>query len=578
MNESLMKDFKKWNTAAQDKIIKLFPDEKEEKEHALAVLKLLNSGLDLNDPAKFQEELDELTDEEEKMRERVNKSQFMRAVEFLENVEQQYIKKIPDGVQLAFITTDPDGNIINQDESEHINPRYNDIANTKDNKVSQGAKDGEKKNIIASRYRYYVFDPAAPHITVREQAVIYYYYLHQDENPAANNKLTVSQIDDLLNVFMSLDDYYYNASENNTKDIDITEEFYKFLNGGKLSYRTRAKAQEAGAITNLPQMLAVPTQKEFLNSISFYNKGAAYLQQVKPSIPLKFENGFLSLDGISGNPFKAKLEDITTQENIEEIDLPILSIFYTIILHQFQASNYTELKDTVKISIPDLAEYMGLPRNLNKERTTELIEKVKSYHNIIGVIPSLRRTRSKTPPLPDLSPVLLLVNYFEDTNIIEFSSPYMNRIINTIFEESIRRNKQGEIERKNNGEPLLTASHSYLIKGSLAKARDQIAAENVKIIIQGIERAGKNNYKIAVKTLIDRNTQLKKRLESDPINKGRLLKQVFKNTWRLLQEETILTERYNNIILPDPNDPANIPTVKDIESKVFIITHDGKKK
>ena len=163
MNESLLKDFKKWNTATQEKILKLFPDEKEEKEHALAALKLLNSGLDLNDPAKFQEELDELTDEEEKMREKVKNSQFMHAVELLENVEQQYIKKTPDGVQLAFITLDPAGNIVHQDEAEHINPLYNDTINSKYKKIVQtAAKDGEKKNILASRYRYYVFDPAVP--------------------------------------------------------------------------------------------------------------------------------------------------------------------------------------------------------------------------------------------------------------------------------------------------------------------------------------------------------------------------------------------------------------------------------
>ena len=233
MNESLIKDFKKWNTAAQRKILKLFPDEKKEKENGLAIMKLYNSGLASSDPDKFREELDELNDENEKLREKLENSQFMRAVELLEDVEQQYIKKIPDGVQLAFITTDPDGNIIDRDESEHISPRYNDTVNSKYKKLVQTAKDGEKKQLIASRYRYYVFDPAAPHITVREQAVIYYYYLHQDENPAANKKLTIKQIESLLNVFIALDNYYYAASENNTKDIDITEEFYNFIQDPK---------------------------------------------------------------------------------------------------------------------------------------------------------------------------------------------------------------------------------------------------------------------------------------------------------------------------------------------------------
>ena len=42
MNESLLKDFKKWNTATQDKILMLFPDEKEEKENVLFYYILLH--------------------------------------------------------------------------------------------------------------------------------------------------------------------------------------------------------------------------------------------------------------------------------------------------------------------------------------------------------------------------------------------------------------------------------------------------------------------------------------------------------------------------------------------------------
>ena len=39
MNESLLKDFKKWNKATQEKILKLFPDEKEEQQNGLEIIK-----------------------------------------------------------------------------------------------------------------------------------------------------------------------------------------------------------------------------------------------------------------------------------------------------------------------------------------------------------------------------------------------------------------------------------------------------------------------------------------------------------------------------------------------------------
>ena len=461
-------------------------------------------------------------------------------------------------IQLKF---QADGNVI-IDSQPGVKSQYKDV-----NAVTEY----DPGNICATPY--------APTVSVKEQAVIYYFITNPKKNPISQAVIYKTDIEKIQRAFRKLDKFYYEASEKNEKQIDIQQEFSKFLVKSKVSYRTKAKAQEAGATDELPQnnRLAISTNNNYLYNISFHDEGAAYLQQVKSSIPLKFENGSLFLDGISGSSFKAKLEDITTQENIEEIDLPILSVFYTIILHQFQASNYTELKETVKISVPDLAKYMGLPQNLNKERTQELIEKVKSYHNIIGVIPSTRTTRSKTPPLPDLSPVLLLVNYFEDTNIIEFSSPYMNRVINAIFEESIRRNKKGEIETKKDGRPLLEPSHTYLIKSSIVKSRDPLAVENVKIIVQGIEDGGDNLYHISVKTLLKRNPQLNKRLQDDPKHKGEILKRVFKTTWQLLRDETLLTETYKNIALPDPNNPADIPTVKDIKTKVFNIPHEGKK-
>lgn len=463
-----------------------------------------------------------------------------------------------DEIQLQFQT---DGSVITNSQPG-VKSQYKDV-----NAVAEY----EPKNVCATPY--------APTVSVKEQAVIYYFLTNPKKNPISRSVIYKTDIEKIQRAFRKLDKFYYEASEKNEKQIDIQQEFSKFLVKGKVSYRTKAKAQEAGAIDEMPQnnRLAVITNQNYLYTLSFHAEGSAYLQQLKPSVPLKFENGNLSIDGIDGTAFKARLEDVTTHENIEEIDLPNLSIFYTIVLDQFRGSQCTELKETVKITVPDLAKYMGLPQNLNKERTQELIEKVKSYHHIIGVMPSTRTTRSNKPPLPDLTAVLVFHNYFEDTNIIEFSSPFMNRVIKAIYEESLRRNRKGEIERKKDGRPLLEPSHSYLIKSSIAKSRDRLAVENVKIIVQGIENGGDNLYHISVKTLLERNTQLNKKLQDDPKHKGEILKRVFKTTWQLLRDETLLTETYKNIVLPDPNNPADIPTVKDIKTKVFNIPHEGKK-
>lgn len=88
--------------------------------------------------------------------------------------------------------------------------------------------------------------------------------------------------------------------------------------------------------------------------------------------------------------------------------------------------------------------------------------------------------------------------------------------------------------------------------------------------------AGENVPRIKASTIIERNPQLQQRLENSS-NKRQLLRNVFTKTWELLRTKTRLQEVYKNIQLPDPKDPANIPTVTTLESTVFSFPHDGKR-
>lgn len=82
---------------------------------------------------------------------------------------------------------------------------------------------------------------------------------------------------------------------------------------------------------------------------------------------------------------------------------------------------------------------------------------------------------------------------------------------------------------------------------------------------------------IKASTIIERNPQLQNRLETDSSHKAQLLKRVFSKTWELLRTETDLQRVYKDIQLPDPKDPAFIPTVKNLDSLVFTFPHGGKK-
>ena len=119
-------------------------------------------------------------------------------------------------------------------------------------------------------------------------------------------------------------------------------------------------------------------------------------------------------------------------------------------------------------------------------------------------------------------------------------------------------------------------SHSYLVHSSITKQRNKAAVENVNIIVTLIEQAGDNIPRIKASTIIERNPQLQQRLETVK-NKTDLLKTTFTKTWELLRTETDLLTTYKDIELPDPKDPAFIPTAKTVNTLVFKFPHKGKK-
>lgn len=337
-------------------------------------------------------------------------------------------------------------------------------------------------------------------------------------------------------------------------------------------YRTRAKAKDQGAITETPKNMPILTFSKYQYSMSLYPEGGAYLQPLSSTDGLVFKNGKLFFDKIRRPDLEAELQNLKTKEGIEHIDLPVLHILYGIILTQFENSGYKELADVIKIHIPTLAEYMGMPSNLNERDVNRLLEKIQSYHNIVGVIHGTRNGKSKQ----SYYQVLNFESYDDKTNVVTFSSPYMNYVIKTVYNLSIRKTKDGKQRLKKNGDPLKLPTHSYLIDSSIAKERNKAAVVNVEILVTLIEQAGDNIPNIKASTLIERNVQLADRLEA-AANPRSLLDRTFKKTWELLRTKTRLQEVYEDIELPEPGDPAFMPTMKTLDEMVFTFPHKGKK-
>lgn len=154
----------------------------------------------------------------------------MRALDLLEDINSQFIKKTADGVQMAFITIDPAGNVTHRDDGEYIQPQYKE----------------PKRLTIGKETK---FDPEAENITAKEQAVIYYFLSNPEEDPTSQDNFSTDQLLALLNAFIELDNYYYELSDHNETAINITAEFYNFI-----KYREENKS-DIDSLTSATELL-----------------------------------------------------------------------------------------------------------------------------------------------------------------------------------------------------------------------------------------------------------------------------------------------------------------------------------
>lgn len=360
-------------------------------------------------------------------------------------------------------------------------------------------------------------------------------------------------------------------------------DLYKVVEGDKISHRTSKRARGEIDLANVTKSMIVPTFTGYQHSMGMYKNGTAYLRLLSSTDGLVFENGLLSFSNLKNA--EAKIKDLEKGTDIEDIDLPLLRIFYSIILKSFQDTKYKKIRDTIRMHVSDLSESMGGRRNLNDAEINNIINKTKSFHNMIGVVRTEVNGRAKK----SFYQVLNFESYDAKTNTVAFSSPYMNYIIKTVFDLAIQKDKKGNPKLQKSGEPFRSASHSFLISSDIAKERNKAAVENVVLIVTLIETSGGTSAHIRAKTLIERNTVLKNRLKNST-NKRQILKRTFSKTWELLQSKTRLSETYKNlqisvddgeesIILLSKLDPENkeyIPTVTRLDNMVFNFLHEGK--
>lgn len=339
--------------------------------------------------------------------------------------------------------------------------------------------------------------------------------------------------------------------------------------------RTAAKAGDIQKI-NIDK-LAIPTDKDYLYALSLLEQGGAYMSMMKMD-GLTFDSGKLYIkDQRARVASEMELQDLKTKEGINSINLPFLQFYYSLLYSEWERSILDQaaggagiIQPITRFYLPDLLKARGLPGNAGRESVEAIKNDIAAFHNVVGVL------KVKGYSKPSYYPVLNFEGFDAETNTISISSPYLMHVVDEIYKVSVRRSKDGTPKLKNNGTPQTRAVNSYLVNSDIQKERNKAAVSNVFVLVQGIERCGENIYTIKASTLIERNVIFKNQLETNQ-NKNRLLRRTFIKTWELLRNKTSLQDTYKDIELPDPNNPACIPTFSQLDSFIIAIKHNGKK-
>lgn len=347
--------------------------------------------------------------------------------------------------------------------------------------------------------------------------------------------------------------------------------------------RTRKLAAKAGAAAVMPDNLALPTRPPYDHAISTLENPAAYLQPMQQAVldGLTFENGTLYFRGMPASGANLVQYYDKTPQAVANLDLITLRGLYTAILADTEqkAKNKSpqEIDDMindpnfidhpVSFYVPSLLEKMGYGSNYNKAMAQALVNKLMSYTNILGIMQEKKLDRTFEVQLP----VMQFRRYWEATNNIAFSSPYLNLLVLRILQTAVQTDDHGRPKRKKSGKPFTLPSNTYLIKSNIMKELNKRAAEVVCIIVTLIEQTGNNTPNIKFQTIIDRCPDLDNALKAaTPADRNKILKRTFSKAWELLRTQTRLTETYKNIQIP-----TIIPTMSMLDD-VLKFPHGGK--
>lgn len=430
------------------------------------------------------------------------------------------------------------------------------------------------------------------HIDVDPRAVTFDWEKYRASLAQAQEQAQTDQADSNTDeLTRSLDQLLNNAaatdSESDKQSSEAEAEHDGDSDTGKRTYRTAAKAREAGAITEMRKELAIPTASKYKDALTPLPSRNAHLQPIIKALAsqITYRDGTLQFNGrrVTGKQ-ALRLHD-NTLEASASIDLLLIWGMYSLIFYSLQ-DKYKTIEEvdeaisdpsfyrySVAFYAPDFLRMMGLESNFNQEIIEKTVKKIISYGNLAGIIP----TRSGHSYYPALS----LVRYDSELNVIEFFSPYFNYIIMQSRRDSVIKDRRNRPKLKSNGEPFTRAVTSHLVNANIGQIGSEMSTEIIRAVVTMIERTGYHGPddppKISAQKIIEQCPKLAYSLsrQEKAKDKNIILKRAFSRAWAKLDEYTTLKDAYEDIQFPDPK---MVPTSSKLNETVFKFPHKGKRK
>ena len=331
---------------------------------------------------------------------------------------------------------------------------------------------------------------------------------------------------------------------------------------------SKRKRAEETAITALPDNVALITAKHHAHAFTPVKNSTAYIQQLQADYidTLIFDNetGRIQFKGENFHE-EVTLQKLSTRQAVKELDLPLLRSLYTIIYSNAEMIRGGE----VSVYAPTLCRHLDI--DIQAGKPADLFKKILAFKDVVGVMGK------------SFYKMLEFSSYENETNIITFSSPYMNKIL-----RALQNNPAYKVAIGKTG-GFMKPAHSFLIHGSIYKERNKPAIEIAISLVTLLQQRGeakrftKEDKKVAVERLPDTTAHIKFSTlikgipllaqtiqeQSSTKNKNLIIQRAFAGGLELLRTRTDVYKYYLNLNIPD-----YIPTMTQLNRNLDM-THEG---